>query len=578
MSWREKVWLVGCLLLVAGATAYAGCGDSDGVDADKSTGGDSKDDNGSGDDDEQTPSRLDAGTSSRSSGEGALPSETEEQLAFDVPRAGATSVYVPNPLTNRVAVVNANTITVDEDLTVGSQPTFAATVPGQDIALVLNVGSRDAALLRTEAGKTSLRTLPVGHDANAIAIAPDGVHAVIYLDTRQATNGAQSFQDLTVVDLTKGSESARRASVGFRPRAVQFSSDGKQAFVITEDGISVLDLATLAHRLVGVGDQLGDPESVDVQVTPDGAFALARREQENTLRLIHLADGSIQTLSLAALTLPTSTADAGVADAGADAGASDAGVTSGEPELTDLDLAPDGSFAIAVLRDRGALVRIPLPQGFSDPSAIRVRVVEEQLIGSVTLSKSGKTAVAYTTAAPIEGVVVIDDLEGSAPARGVRLRKAVRAVALSDDGKHALVLHSTVGNAQSAADEDARIDASEGYSVVDLASGFSKLQLTSARVNESGLVITPDGTHVFALLRSDTKAVRALNVIDLGSFQVTNVDLQAPPTSIGFLPLGLGRVFVGHAAEGGMISFFDGATGAALGRVAGYEIASRIRR
>ena len=65
---------------------------------------------------------------------GPLPVEVEQALSFETPKAGKSSVYVPNPATNRVAVVNAGTFNI-EDLPVGSSPKFAATVPGQDVAL-----------------------------------------------------------------------------------------------------------------------------------------------------------------------------------------------------------------------------------------------------------------------------------------------------------------------------------------------------------------------------------------------------------------------------------------------------------
>ena len=38
-----------------------------------------------------------------------------------------------------------------------------------------------------------------------------------------------------MVDLEAGKESSRGVSVGFHPRAVQYSADGKTAFVITDD-------------------------------------------------------------------------------------------------------------------------------------------------------------------------------------------------------------------------------------------------------------------------------------------------------------------------------------------------------
>jgi len=226
------------------------------------------------------------------------------------------------------------------------------------------------------------------------------------------------------------------------------------------------------------------------------------------------------------------------------------------------------------MRGRGALVRIPLPEGFREPAALRVRVVPDQLIGSLTLARTGKRAVAYTTAAPVESLVLIDDIESDAPVRSVILRKAVRAVALSDDGSRALVLHAA--SAAQDASDDARIDASEGYSVVDTVSGFTKLQLTSARLSERDLLITPDRTRLFALQRDDAKSVRAVAIIDLGSFQITDLTLAKPPTSIGFLP-GLARVFVGQAGEGGLITFLDAQSGARLRDVSGFEIAGRIR-
>lgn len=592
MRWSPSTWR-SVLLLSLSAPLYGGCGSADADEAGAPSAGEA--DNS--DDGESTgPSPIkDAGKGSSGSSQkpttglgddGKAPAdldpEVEQTLSFETPKAGKASVYVPNTNTNRVAVVNAGTFNI-ENLPVGTSPRYATTVPGQDVALVLNTGTRDAALLRTDdAGKTTVTKLDIGHDANAIAVAPDGKRAIVYLNSTGSSTGAQSFQDLTVVDLTAGAETAQRMSVGFRPRGVQFSSDGGRAFVVTEDGISVLDFAELAKgptiaRLIPVGDTLGAAQSTDVQVTPNGAFALARREGDSTLRLINLVDGTIERLSLATQLPATNAGDGGVvANAGGlDAGVSDAGVAVA-PELTDLDVSPDGTFAIAVLRDRGALVRIPLPEGFRDPKTITQRLVEDQLIGSVTLSKSGTRAIAYTTAVPVEGVVMVD-LTSSAPPRSIRLRKAVRAIALSDDGSRALVLHAAVGAVVPNADEDTRIDASEGYSLVDTDSGFAKLQLTPARVSASGLLLTPDGSRVFTLLNGNN--VKTVEMADLKSFQVTSVELSTAPTSIGFVPgvPGQPRVFVGQAGEGG-ISFLDAVTGAKVRSVSGFEIASRIRQ
>ncbi|MET0284314.1 MAG: hypothetical protein ABW352_07580 [Polyangiales bacterium] len=546
------------MAFVIGLAAVGSC-DSD--DAEFSDSGEENSDDGSGGSD---PGARDAGASPRRdasapSDKDDLAPEVEQPLALETPQAGKASVYVPDPATNRVAVVNASNFKV-ENINVGTQPRYAVTVPGEDIALVLNVGTKDAALLRTDAaGVTNSRRLDVGHDANAIAVAPDKQHALIFFNASlSTTTRADSFQDLTVIDLEPGKEQSRRVSVGFKPRGVQFTADGRRAFVITEDGISVLDFAALDGGpkilpQVTLGDSLSDAQSIDVQVTPDGTFALARRNGESVLRLIELATGKIETLELGGAAV-----DGGVGG-----------------ELTDLDLSPDGAFALAVLRDRGVLVRIPIPAGFRDASTRKEIPNGGSLIGSVTLSRSGTRAIGYTTAAPIESVTVFD-LAADVPPRGIRLRKSVRAVALSDDGSRALVLHATQGTLVAGQDEDARIDASEGYSLVDTGSGFAKLQLTAVRPNANGFLLTPDGKRVFTLLAGGN--VKSVEMADLDSFQVVSRELSTQPNSIGFVPGSAEpRVFVGQTGNGG-ITFLNALSGVPVRTVSGFEIASRIRQ
>ncbi len=561
---RKRVWLSAALLIAVG------CGDDKGDATDLPAGGDSANGGqGAGDGSNGGGS---GGAGGGNNG-GGLASETEEPLSFELPQAGASSVYVPNPVTDRVAVVNATTFAI-ETVRAGKAPTYTGTVPGKDIAIVLNVGTRDASLLRTNEGRTEVRSLPVGHDANAIAVAPDGQHALIYFEGGNTDQSAQSFQDVTVVDLTPGSEASRGVSVGFKPRAVRFSADGDLAFVITEDGISVIDLTAVDQgpmiaRLISVGDSFSDPLSTDVAITPDGKYALARRTDQTILRLIDLSDGAIAELDLKVLQGTPAQGDAGAV----------AGVLGAKAlEITDVDIAPDGTFALAVARSHGALIRVPLPAGFSDASSLTVTMIEGQLVGSVSIANTGKLALAYTTAAPVEGVTIVD-LVGATPLRGVRLRKSVRAVALSADGSRALVLHAK-GNGspeQPGIDEEERIDRSEGYSLIDTSSGFAKLQLTSSPVNERDLVVTADAARMFALLRDDSKGVRLLQMADLGSFQVTTTSLVAPPSSIGIVP-GADRLFVGQELSGGMITFVNTQTGEVEKAVTGFELTSRIRQ
>jgi hypothetical protein len=339
--------------------------------------------------------------------------------------------------------------------------------------------------------------------------------------------------------------------------------------------VSIVDLEAAVDgpviaALVPVGDALGQSVSSDVQVTPDGKYALARREGDSTVRLVDLESRAIQTLDLAAFA-PVDEPDGGVPDGGT----ADGGVAVGPQTLTDLDLAPGGAFALAVLRSSSTLLRIPIPGGFSTPDSITARVIEEQRIGSVSIAPNGELAVLYTTAdSRVESVVLVE-LGSEAAPRGVRLRKAVRGVVLSADGSRAIVLHAP--SSSPAGGEEARIDAAEGYSLLDTGSGFAKLKLTDARVGELGALVTPDATRMFALLRDDEQAVFAYETADLGSFQVETHALTSPPSSLGIVP-SADRAFIGQDVEGGMISFLDAASGELVRPVAGFELISRIRQ
>lgn len=549
--------------------------------------------------DEDEPRPLDAGTAA------PLPPEREVEVPFQAPQAGKTTVYVPNPGTHRVAAVNATTFSI-ETLSSGLAPTYAATVPGQDVAVVLNLGSGDASILRTDAGKTQVTRVPIGHDQNAIAVAPDGGHALVWFDARASSKLAQSFQDVSVLNLAAGKEASRGVSVGYRPRAVQFSRDGQRAFVITEDGISVIDLAvtddrpTIANQIT-LGDKVGEATSTDVQIVPDGTFAIARRDGDTRLRLINLATGAIETLaldSLQGLADAGATGDAGLdggalGDAGSDAGPRDGGADGGGDggdagndagarlplgalDLTDIDLAADGSYALAVVRNAGVLLRIPLPGGFRDPSSITILPIEVPFLGSVSVSKQGNVAALYATALAVEAVVLVD-LKPVMTQRAIRLRKSVRAVALSEDGSRALVLHQKTGTAAMNANDEARIDAAEGYSLIEVPRGIAKLQLTPTAARERDLVVTPDAARLFMLLRDDMTRVRSVEVADLNSFQVESKPLAKPPSSLGLVP-GAARVFVGQDSEGGMITFLDVNTGEVVHAVSGFELSGRVRQ
>jgi hypothetical protein len=613
---------------------------------------------------------INGGGGAAGSGTTALPAEQEQKVDFLAPRAGANYVYVANPTRNTVDAINSTTLAITE-LTPGDSPTYVATVPGQDIALVINAGSHTLRLITGE----TLNTSPIAiiSKANAIAIAPDGAHAVIWFDSSVKASGTTSTtttatstttatgstQEVSVV--TIASQQAYSMSVGYNPSAVVFSSDNAAAFVVTDDGISELRFAKitgdaiapftrfnstttsstvadagaapspdtrvaspdLAPALVpdtapsSGGTSLGDarvaaidgelpsldggsamldgaspdttpsrdlvppspdlvppatpdtapvspppanPSSlgkpVDISVTADGAYAIARRDGSADLLLVDLKAHLVTSLRLSS-------------------------------EVTDLkllDTPPSGGAAFAVLRDESMLVRIDIPSGFTDTAHRKSWPFPGVTVGIVAMSPQGKYAVLYTTAKD-ENIVVIKDLTQDVDPTFVNLHMAIGGVAIAPDEQTAMVLHApplpgTGGNSGSGGKSGSGGSSGSavpafGYTMVHLVDGFSKLQQTAAKPDP--FAITPDSLFAFVLLRDDKNSVRIAERISLTSYIADDFLLGSPPTSIAALSAATHKVFVGQFHPEGRISFIDWKT-RDMQSVTGFALNGRIQQ
>jgi hypothetical protein len=498
-----------------------------------------------------------------------LPPEVEMKLDFELPQASERFVYAANPESGTVVIIDAEDLAI-QTVETGDRPTFLQTLRGTDDAIVLNVGSDDATMLRSPGDALNTSTVDVVPGANVIAVAPDGRHAIVYFNALYSSAGSAtgSFQDVTVLTLEAGADRGVGMTVGFRPREVSFASDGSAAYAITDDGVSVLDfeaiddggsgIARLVTLSTGADDV--DQKALDVSITPNGRYALARHPAESSIRLVDLRDGKIQTLDLAALMLP---------DPDADAGTSDAPV-----EITDLDLAPSGEFALAVLRNQDAVVRINVPEAFEDDSKLRVYTVPGQLFGSVEIAPDADRALLFTTAVEIERITILP-LVGDDPPQTVALRKLVQAVAIAPGGETALIEHANVPGDpnEPGLDPDTMIDRKFGYSVLRLTTGDVKLQVTDIPARTS--TITPDGGLLFLLFRDDARLVREVHEVDAASFLVEKIKLGSPPISLGAVPTSE-RLFVNQEHPDGRITLIDWKTNEQR-TVTGFELNSRIR-
>ncbi|MGZ6093489.1 MAG: YncE family protein [Polyangiales bacterium] len=189
---------------------------------------------------------TDTGTPPVDTGPPPPPPEKEVESSYRSPVATGKNVWIANPKSGRVAYIDAASLDV-KVVEAGNGPTYMAAVPsptGDDVAIVLNVLSEDATLLRKTSLGLTAKTFATHHGANAWQVSSDGHWAIAWTDAKGVASSDKTagFQDLTVIDLTEVLPPTILA-VGYRPVSVGFTKDGAKAYAVTQDGISIIDLA-----------------------------------------------------------------------------------------------------------------------------------------------------------------------------------------------------------------------------------------------------------------------------------------------------------------------------------------------
>jgi hypothetical protein len=99
-----------------------------------------------------------------------------------------------------------------------------------------------------------------------------------------------SFQDVTVIALAPSAEKAVDLTVGFRPRNAQFDAPGNRGYVVTQDGVSVIDLDyATAHGPtivppIAVADPAVSTDDLEVDIVATGEYAAVRRRRTRSGR------------------------------------------------------------------------------------------------------------------------------------------------------------------------------------------------------------------------------------------------------------------------------------------------------
>jgi DNA-binding beta-propeller fold protein YncE len=474
-----------------------------------------------------------------------LPPEKEKEYLFGAPEGSPNFVFIPSAGTDTLVKVNGKTLKVTL-VEVGDRPIEVRTIPGQDAAVVLNAGSDDVSIVRSTADADDVLSVPVLPRCNAIEMSPDGHHAVIYYDRERATDTdpVGSFQAVSVVSLDKGHEGALSVSVGFRVRAVRFATSGDRALVVTDDGVSMLVFADLkADAIVAPipvsADPLEKPDEREVLATPDGAWAVVRTSGKAEIGLVNLATKAISKVPLTSAP-------------------------------TDLDLLPDGTGALAVLRESKEAALLPIPAVASKPELVQTVSLGGLTAGLARITDDGKTAVLYTSVEGIEQAATLDlkTLE----VKPVLLRKTVDFVVLAPGSRKALLVHKAIPGA-TGEEVEAFVDRSEGYTLYDLDTGFSKLVLTS--VVPSEIAFAADSSRGYVLLPDPASVNHLVQQASLDSFMTLDYPLGSKPEHARALKKA-GVMAVTQDHPSGRISFIDVQTGE-IRTVTGYELNGLVK-
>jgi len=575
--------------LLFGAVGLAACSSSDG--AAPSIAGRGPSDGSSG-----GSLGIGSGAPSTAGSGNVVPPEKEEDQSYRAPVVSGRWVWTANPDTGKVAIVDAKNFSV-RLVDAGVGPTFLTALPtdaNTSKALVINVGSKDATLLRAnETGAVkAIGPIPLQGNANAWSVSKTGKFALAWTDSHDLmADPTENFQDLSVIDLRGSQPVATRLVVGLVPSRVFIDDAEKQAYVVAKSGISIIDLTSkngprvLREEAVSDDPLHEDVSSRDVSVMPDGSYAFVRHEGSAVITLVELATGALSSVTLSGpvtdldlvsdaksalavvrgdsiAPMPTPDGDGG---AGGDHGeeTEQAGASGEGGEGGDSAGPPNGGAPSQA--PRSTLVILPIPGIFSDRTSFQSVSIAEQF-GLVNIAPEGTSALLYTNALASSHLTVLETAPGATflDYRTVDVRGIVRDVYPSPDGAYAIA-SLTAGDAGGK-------------------SGFAAVPVSSA----TPVRVQTTDAPVFAVAQSAGKTPRAVVTVSDGNANFSAYVVRMPelvidsvklpsrplPGATGLVPEA-GVAYIAQSHPQGRITFINLETGVPR-TITGFELAAKV--
>jgi hypothetical protein len=502
------------------------------------------------------------GINNDGSGEPSVPPEVELEENFRSPVVSGPLLWSANPDSNRVALIDGRTLAV-QVIDGGHGPTFLAGLPKgvtSGGALVINVLGLDASVFTLSEDEATSATLVSEervdlHDgASAWSVGRGGRFAIAWSRSEEGLLGAlDGYQDLTVLSFSADGVAATPLSVGFRPTKVVINDAETHAFVVSDPGISVIELTgdepAVTRELFLPEESEGQPR--DVSFTADGSLAFVRLGGTSEVLIVETATDQRVTV-----TLPE--------------------------DVTDLDLAGDGSLAVAVMRgapapvegnlggadpvgDRPSIVALlPVPGIFTAPT-VYTTVETPEILGSAVVAPDAGTALLYTNAIESNLLAVLDleaALDPDAEAlRFVDLKAPVQAVFLSEDGKNAVAVMTTPSG-------------SSAGGALALVPVDKALPPRIEGTTTAPRFVSLSGDRALVATWGSTSSRAEAFLGRFPSLSVDRVELPSAPLASGLVP-DAGQGFVAQEHPAGRITFVD--LESALPRtVTGFELASKV--
>lgn len=275
--------------------------------------------------------------------------EPEREFEFAEPTVIGDQVYVANESLNSVAVVDSSTLSVTT-IPVGFQPTIVAGPRGESVdesrVFVLNEGSESVTVIDPGAGQRTHRVL---RSSNRLVAGPLGRTAVSWVDPSEISQEERfgGRIDLAAVSLIR-EDDAFQISVGFNIRDVVFDASGDRIFVLSDDGVSVIEPGEVDDdqisppRRYAPSSQFAAvaPESLETLISSNGEYVLTRSRQLGALVMLEVESDTYHVVNF-----PTTPTDIDWA------GDDRLLVTLGDQSLALVADVPDGIIAAAEATD-----------------------------------------------------------------------------------------------------------------------------------------------------------------------------------------------------------------------------------